>query len=84
VTVHTPRAPIDAADRLAQEDLRTWAALLKAYRAQDVRSSERLLGSLRSEAVPQALRDLYAKRVAAMRERPVDPAWDGVTRVDVT
>jgi adenylate cyclase len=83
VTVHAPRAPIDAADRLAQEDLRTWAALLKAYRAQDVRSSERLLGSLRSEAVPQALRALYAQRVVAMRERPVDPAWDGVTRVDV-
>lgn len=82
VTVHTPRAPIDPADRIAHEDLRSWAALLKAYRAQDARSSERLLGSLRSEGVPQALRDLYAQRVVAMRERPLDPAWDGVTRVD--
>lgn len=81
-TVHTPRAePADVQPAVA-DGLRTWAAFLKAYRAQDVPSSERLLAALGPEVVPPALRALYARRVAGMRGHPFDPGWDGAARID--
>ena len=87
VTVYTPRrpdAPVHASSAVTDE-LRTWSALLKAYRAQDVSSCDRLLASLGAmpRTVPFPVRyALYAQRVAALRGQPVDPAWDGATRVD--
>jgi adenylate cyclase len=49
------------------DGLRTWSAFLKAYRAQDAASCERLLAKLaHAPCVPPQLRALYARRVAQM------------------
>ncbi len=82
VTLHTPSVPSEDRGPAATDDARTWAALLKAYRAQDVRSCERLLDSLDPDRWPRPLRALYARRVAAMRGGPPDPRWDGAACVE--
>jgi adenylate cyclase len=85
VTVYTPCRPGAPAHAAANDELRTWSALLKAYRAQDVSSCDRLLATLGTmpRTGPTPVRyALYAHRVAAMRGQPVDPEWDGATRVN--
>lgn len=65
------------------DGLRTWAAFLKAYRARDAVSCERLLVSLVSApCVPPPLLSLYTQRVAALRGRPVDDGWDAMRPAD--
>ncbi len=81
-TVHTPWPAHADAEQVVADGLRAWPAFLKAYRAQDVPSCERLLDALGPAVVPAALRALYAQRVAAMRGRPFDPGWDGAARID--
>lgn len=83
VTVYTPIAAGSAAQASAADGLRTWAAFLKAYRAQDLASCEQLLESMVAGHGPQPLYALYAERLAVMRHRPADPAWDGAAPVDV-
>ncbi len=83
VAVYTPIAADSQADAPDADALRTWAAFLKAYRAQDLASCERMLESLLSRQGAQPLLALYAERLSVMRHRPADPAWDGATPVDV-
>ncbi len=72
-------------ERVDTEALRTWSAFLKAYRAQDIASCERLLASLaQAPVVPSTLWALYAQRMTALQGRPLDPRWDGVTPADAT
>ncbi len=80
VPVYTPVSWPDSDVPSAPETLRTWSAFLKAYRAQDVLSCERLLASLtNARGLPPQLCKLYVQRVAALRGRPFDPDWDGAT-----
>jgi adenylate cyclase len=79
VAIYTPRAAGLQSDASVADELRTWAAFLKAYRAQDVVSCERMLASLPARADTQVLYALYAQRLAQMRRQPADPSWDGVT-----
>lgn len=84
VSVYAPRpaAPPGDSDAAAASELRTWSAFLKAYRAQDAPSCERLLASLAdAPSLPPLLRALYERRVAALRGQPFDTGWDGVTAV---
>jgi adenylate cyclase len=84
VSVYAPRLapPHEDPDAAVAGELRTWSAFLKAYRAQDTPSCERLLASLADAPVlPPPLRALYARRVAALRGQPLDTRWDGVTAV---
>lgn len=63
VVAEDPQQASDAAD-----GLRTWSAFLKAYRAQDAASCERLLENLaHAPCAPPALRALYERRVALMQ-----------------
>jgi adenylate cyclase len=78
--VYTPVSWPGADGPPATEVLRTWSAFLKAYRAQDVLSCERLLAGLPYvPGLPPRLCTLYAQRVTALRGRPFDPDWDGAT-----
>ncbi|MEY2801905.1 MAG: hypothetical protein RL513_1490 [Pseudomonadota bacterium] len=78
--VYTPVSWPGADVPPAPEVLRNWSAFLKAYRAQDVLSCERLLASLPyAPGLPPRLCTLYAQRVTALRGRPFDPDWDGAT-----
>jgi adenylate cyclase len=73
--VYTLRTPEPGREQALTDELRTWSAFLKAYRAQDAASCERLLARLASQsAQPAPLQALYAQRVATMTGRPRSPA----------
>jgi adenylate cyclase len=69
-------------DRDTAEELRTWAAFLKAYRAQDWDQCELQLLNLQRLGAKKYLYELYHERVASMRLLPFDPAWDGATNFE--
>jgi adenylate cyclase len=79
VGIFYPVAAADAVDPHTAEELKTWAAFLKAYRAQDWDRCELQLLNLQRLGAKKYLYDLYAERVASMRLLPFDPAWDGAT-----
>lgn len=64
------------------DELRTWAALLKAYRAQDWDQCDVQLLNLERMNAKKYLYELYAQRVASMRQLPFDPSWDGATHFE--
>ena len=77
--------PVAPADRIAEEtvsELKTWAAFMKAYRAQNWDQADVLLVNLMRMNAKKYLYQLYAERVASMRLLPFDPEWDGATNFD--
>jgi adenylate cyclase len=82
VGIYYPVARADAVDRDTAEELRTWAAFLKAYRAQDWDQCELQLLNLQRLGAKKYLYELYHERVASMRLLPFDPAWDGATNFE--
>ena len=65
-----------------QAELKTWAACLKAYRAQNWDQADLLLVNLMRMNAQKYLYQLYAERVASMRLLPFDPTWDGATNFE--
>lgn len=63
-------------------ELRTWAQLLKSYRAQQWDQADVLLLNLNRINANKFLYTLYAERIASMRLLPFDPEWDGATNFD--
>lgn len=77
--------PLGLAENLAPEqtlELKTWASLLRAYRAQDWDQSDLLIVNLLRMNAKKYLYQLYAQRIASMRLLPFDPAWDGATNFE--
>ncbi len=77
--------PVAAAEGLPREvadELKTWAAFLKSYRAQDWEPCELHLLNLRRMNAKKYLYELYSERVASMRLLPFDPSWDGATNFE--
>jgi adenylate cyclase len=69
VSIYTPRWVEPGREQALTDELRTWSAFLKAYRAQDVLSCERLLAGLTGgSGVEPPLLARYAQRVKALRE----------------
>lgn len=69
VSIYTPRWVEPGREQALTDELRTWSAFLKAYRAQDVLSCERLLAGLAGgSGVEPPLLARYAQRVKALRE----------------
>ena len=68
--------------REKQEELRTWSAFLKAYRAQDWDQCDLQLLNLQRLDAKKYLYELYSERVASMRLLPFDPSWDGATNFE--
>ena len=77
--------PVGLASELTrekQEELRTWGAFLKAYRAQDWDQCDLQLLNLQRIGAKKYLYELYSERVASMRLLPFDPSWDGATNFE--
>ncbi len=82
VTVYEPigeEAGVGAAQR---EELRTWDAALRAYRARAWDEADARLRELQARNPACGLYGVFAARVAALRRDPLPPDWDGVTVFD--
>jgi adenylate cyclase len=79
VAIYTPLGPAAGLPRERAEELKIWAAVLKAYRAQDWDGCELQLLNLQRMNAKNVLYELYSERVASMRKLPFDPSWDGAT-----
>jgi adenylate cyclase len=82
VGIFYPVAGTGALEKSAADELRTWGAFLKAYRAQDWDQCELQMLNLQRLGAKKYLYELYSERVASMRLLPVDPAWDGATNFE--
>lgn len=82
VAIFWPVAPADRIDKPVAEELKTWAAFLKAYRAQDWDQCDVLMLNLQRMNAKKYLYELYSERVASMRLLPFDPGWDGATNFE--
>jgi adenylate cyclase len=82
VAIYWPVAPADRLEKPHQEELRTWAAFLKAYRAQEWDQCDVHLLNLQRLNPKKYLYELYTERVASMRLLPFDPEWDGATNFE--
>jgi adenylate cyclase len=82
VGIFYPVAPAQGLDKQTAEELRTWAAFLKSYRAQDWDQCDLQLLNLHRLGAKKYLYELYSERVASMRLLPFDPGWDGATNFE--
>ena len=82
VAIFWPVAPADRLDKDHADELKTWAAFLKAYRAQDWDQCDVLMLNLQRMNAKKYLYQLYSERVASMRLLPFDPEWDGATNFE--
>jgi adenylate cyclase len=82
VAIYWPLAPADRIEKSHQDELRTWATFLKAYRAQDWDQCDVLMLNLQRMNPKKYLYELYTERVASMRLLPFDPEWDGATNFE--
>jgi adenylate cyclase len=82
VAIYWPAAPAGRLDAAAQEELKTWATFLRAYRAQEWEQCELLLLNLHRMNPKKYLYELYAERVASLRVQPPDSEWDGTSRFE--
>lgn len=82
VGIFHPVAPAQGLDKQTAEELRTWAAFLKSYRAQDWDQCDLQLLNLQRLGAKKYLYELYSERVASMRLLPFDPGWDGATNFE--
>ncbi len=58
--------------------LKQWEQFLKLYRAQQWQAAQDILDDLRAQDPERVLYGLYAERIAAFRQDPPGPDWDGV------
>lgn len=82
VGIFYPVARAEALDKQTADELRTWSAFLKSYRAQDWDQCDLQMLNLQRLGAKKYLYDLYAERVASMRLLPFDPGWDGATNFE--
>ena len=76
ITVFEPFAEVDAA---AQEELRIWAQVLRAYRSRNWDLAEVNLVNLQRAAPGRKLYRVFAERLAEARRTPMTADWDPVT-----
>jgi adenylate cyclase len=82
VGIFYPVGPAEGLPRDKVEELRTWAAFLKAYRLQDWDQCDLQMLNLQRLNAQKYLYELYSERVASMRLLPFDPGWDGATNFE--
>jgi adenylate cyclase len=82
VAIFWPAAPIERLDKEYAAELKTWAGVLKSYRAQDWDQADVQLLNLQRMNAKKYLYQLYSERVASMRLLPFDPEWDGATNFE--
>ena len=82
VAIFSPLGAVANVDKTHTDEVRTWAALIKAYRAQDWDQCDLMLLNLQRMNAKKYLYELYSDRVASMRLLPFDPGWDGATNFE--
>ena len=75
-------APAGRVNAEVTEEVKTWAAFLRAYRAQNWDQADVFLINLMRMNAKKYLYQLYSERVASMRLLPFDPEWDGATNFE--
>ncbi len=63
-------------------ELKIWASVLRAYRAQDWEQCGVLMLNLQHLNPKKYLYELYSERVASLRLLPLDPGWDGAANFE--
>lgn len=82
VAIYWPLGPADRVPAETLAELKTWAQLVKAYRAQEWDQADVCLLNLTRMNPKKYLYQLYGERIASMRSLPFDPAWDGATNFE--
>ena len=82
VAIFFPLGALQQLEKAQVDEMKTWAALVKAYRAQDWDQCDLMLLNLQRVNAKKYLYELYSERVASMRLLPFDPAWDGATNFE--
>lgn len=82
VSIYGPLVPLARISSEIAEEVKTWAAFLRAYRAQNWDQADVLLINLMRMNAKKYLYQLYSERVASMRLLPFDPDWDGATNFE--
>ena len=82
VAIFSPLGALSQPEKAQTDEARTWAALVKAYRAQDWDKCDLMLLNLQRLNAKKYLYELYSERVASMRLLPFDPGWDGATNFE--
>jgi adenylate cyclase len=82
VAIFWPVAPQERLEKATIDELKTWSAFLKAYRAQGWDQCDVLMLNLQRMNAKKYLYELYSERVASMRLLPFDPGWDGATNFE--
>lgn len=82
VAIFFPLGPLQQLEKARADELKTWAGLVKAYRAQDWDQCDLMLLNLERMDAKKYLYELYSDRVASMRLLPFDPGWDGATNFE--
>lgn len=82
VAIYWPVGPSDRVPSETNAELKTWAQLVKSYRAQEWDQADVCLLNLTRMNPKKYLYQLYGERVASMRSLPFDPAWDGATNFE--
>ena len=82
VAIFYPLGPLQALEKAQADEVKTWAGLVKAYRAQDWEQCDLMLLNLQRMNAKKYLYELYSDRVASMRLLPFDPGWDGATNFE--
>ena len=82
VAIFFPLGALQQLEKAQVDEMKTWAALVKAYRAQDWDQCDLMLMNLQRMNAKKYLYELYSDRVASMRLLPFDPTWDGATNFE--
>jgi adenylate cyclase len=82
VAIFCPISSTERVDKAVTDELKTWNAMLKSYRAQDWDQCDLMLMNLARMNAKKYLYDLYSQRVASMKLLPFDPEWDGATNFE--
>lgn len=83
IAIYSPVARQGQLSTEKADELALWRNFLSAYRSQDWPKSAALLAQLQQLSSSRSgLYTLYAQRIAAMRDQPVAPDWDGITNFE--
>lgn len=79
VEIFEPVAPLESLDTGVRHELDNWQVLMTAYFARNWHEVEERLSAARQLGSPPFLIDLFAARVAELKEAQLPADWDGVT-----
>lgn len=82
VSIYWPIVLTEQLPKEQADELKTWATVLKAYRAQDWDQCDVQLLNLQRVHSKKFLYQVYTERVATLRTLPFDPEWDGATNFE--